>query len=68
MIKQAILKSFDAVSFTATVRISGSYKSYLEGITVARNIPAAEMVAGRDLAVIFFDDYNPSDAVIIAVF
>jgi hypothetical protein len=37
-------------------------------VAVARNLPAAEMVTGRKLAVVFFDEYSPRDAVIIAVY
>jgi hypothetical protein len=67
-VKQAVLKSFDPITYTAAVRISGSYKSYLENIAVARNLPAAELVPGRGLAVVFFDEFNPAEAVVIAVY
>ena len=49
MIKKATLKSWSSSSFTATVQIAGSNKAYLEGIKVARHIPSAEMVLGRNL-------------------
>ncbi|MEN8614041.1 hypothetical protein ABFB09_01980 [Dehalogenimonas sp. THU2] len=65
-IKQAILKTFDAGSHTATIRLSGSAHAYLEGVTVDHNIPVAEMVPGRKLAVIFFDRYRVSEAVVVA--
>jgi len=68
LIKKAVLKSFDPDSYTATVCISGSSKSFLEGIAVARNLPAVEMVPERKLAVAFFDDFNPAEAVIISVY
>jgi len=67
-LKKAVLKSFDPVSYTATVQLAGSYKVYLEGIGVARNIPVAEMTTGRKTAVLFFDEYNPREAVIVAVY
>lgn len=63
-----ILKSFDTGSYTATVQLSGSYKAYLEGIAVARNIASSEMVAGRKAAVIFFDEHNAREAVVVAVY
>ena len=62
------LKSFSAVSYTATVRLAGSYKVYLEDVTVARNLPSAEMTAGRKVAVIFFDENNPREAVVATVY
>jgi hypothetical protein len=67
-IKKAILRSFDSGNYAATIQISGSGKTYLEDVPVARNLPAAEMSAGRELAVIFFDAHNAKDAVVIAVY
>ena len=67
-LKKAILKSFDSGDYTATIQISGSYKVYLEGVAVARNIPAADMALGRKLAVVFFDEHNARDAVVVGVY
>lgn len=66
-LKKGILKNFNSGTYTAVVQIAGSYKVYLEDIVVARNIPSGEMVAGRKLAVIFFDEHNPKEAVVAAV-
>jgi hypothetical protein len=66
-IKQAILKAFNSSNYTATVQLVGSSQAYLENILVARNIPTAELVTGRELAVLFFDDFRASDAVVAAV-
>ena len=66
--KKAELRSFNSGNYTATVRIASSYKVYLEDITVARNLPSAEMIIGRKVAVLFFDEYNPKEAVIMAVY
>ncbi len=67
-LRKAILRSFNSGNYTATVQIAGSYKVYLEDIAVARNLPAAEMTTGRKAAVVFFDDYSPKEAVVIAVY
>ena len=67
-LKKALLKSFDSGSYIATLQLAGSRKAYLEGVTVARNLPAAEMVLGRRVAVILFDEHNVKDAVVIAVY
>jgi len=67
-LRKAILKSFNSGDYTATIQLSGSYKVYLQGIAVARNIPAAEMALGRKLAVIFFDENNARDAVVVGVY
>ena len=67
-VKKAILRNFDSGNYTATIEIAGSSKTYLEGVSVARNLPEAEMVVGRNLAVIFFDEHNVKDAVVAAVY
>ncbi len=67
-LKKAVLKSFNSGNYVATVQLVGSYKVYLEDVTVARNLPAAEMTAGRKVAVVFFDEHNPKEAVLVAVY
>jgi hypothetical protein len=67
-IKKAVLRNFNSTGYRATVQITGSLKVYLEDISVARNIPAGEMTVGRKVAVLFFDEHNPAEAVVIAVY
>lgn len=67
-LKRGVLKSFNSGSYTATVQLSGSSRAYLDGITVAKNLPSAEMIAGRQVAVVFFSEYNPAEAVVVAVY
>ena len=67
-LRKGVLRSFNSGNYTATVQLAGSYKVYLEDITVARNLPVAEMTAGRKVAVIFFDEHNAKEAVVIAVY
>lgn len=67
-IHKAAIRAFDAGAHTATVQITGSLATWLDGVPVARNIPAAEVTAGRHCAVLFFDPANPSDAVVLAVY
>ena len=66
--KKAELMNFNSGDYKATVRLAGSYKAYLEEVTVARNLPTAEMSTGRQVAVLFFDDNSPKDAVVVAVY
>jgi hypothetical protein len=68
IVKKAILRSFNSENYTATIEISGSGKTYLEDVPVARNLPALEMSAGSKLVVIFFDAHNVKDAVVVAVY
>jgi hypothetical protein len=67
-LRKAVLKSFNSGNYTATIQLTGSYKSYLEGVSVARNLPAVEMALERKIAVIFFDEHNPKEAVVVAVY
>jgi len=67
-LRKAVLRSFNSDNYTATVQLVGSYKVYLEDIAVARNLPVTEMTTGRKVAVLFFDEHNPKEAVVIAVY
>jgi hypothetical protein len=67
-LKKAVLRGFNSGNYTATVQLDGSRKVYLEGVSVARNLPAAEMTLGRRVAVIFFDEHNAREAVVIGVY
>ena len=67
-VRRGTIKDFDSGTYEATVQIAGSLSVWLEGVAVARNIPAAEMVTGRSCAVVFFDEANPQDAVLVAVY
>ena len=68
LIKKGILKAWYPASYTATIQITGSAKAYLEGVAVARNLPSVEMIAGRKIAVIFWDKTDPADAVVVGVY
>lgn len=65
--RRGTLKAFDAPSYTATVQIAGSFSLWLTAVPVSRAIPAAEMIAARTVAVAFFTDDNPSDAMVTGV-
>ena len=67
-LRKGVLKSFNSGAYTATVQLASSYKVYLEDVAVARNLPSAEMVAGRKVAVMFFDEHNVKEAVLVAVY
>jgi hypothetical protein len=68
LIKKAVLNYFDPVNYIATVHLIGSDKAYLEGVSVAKNISASEMIAGRNLLVVLLDGHNTKDAVVVAVY
>lgn len=66
--KKGILRSFDPATYTATIELAGSRRLFLTGIPASRGLPSVEMVAGRSVAVAFFDESNPADAVVVAVY
>ncbi len=67
-IKKGTLRGFDSDSYTATLEITGSGKSFLQGVRVARNIPVSEMINGRNALEAFMDEHNAKDAVVVAVY
>ena len=67
-IVKGILNSFNAGNYIATVQISGSDKVYLNSVRVSRNIPPEEMIYGRNLVIVFFDEFNSKEAVVTAVY
>jgi hypothetical protein len=62
---KGILKAYSAGS--ADVLIIGASYTKIEGVKVAPNIPSAEMIVDRTVAVLYLSDNNPSDCVIVAV-
>lgn len=67
MIKKGILKSFDSGTYLASVQIIGSLSTYLASVPVSRALEVDDMVADRNVAILFIDPSNFSDAVVIAV-
>lgn len=68
MIRKGTLKGFDSGTYKATVQIDGSVGWFLTGVPVSRGIPSGEMVAGRTVAVVFFDPGNPEGGMVSGVF
>ena len=68
ILRKGVLKSFNSGAYTATVQLASSYKVYLEDVAVARNLPTAEMTVGRKVGVVFFDEHNVKEAVVVAVY
>ena len=68
MVKKGVVKGFNGTDYTSTVQLAGSLSVWLYKVPVARNIPSAEMVSGRSCGIIFFDEANRDDAVVVAVY
>ena len=67
MTSVGILKTWNSGNYRAGVQLTGSLTTYLDSISVARNIPSAEMLVGR-YVIVAIPQENPKDAVVIAVF
>ena len=67
IIKKASIKSYSAATHTATVQVAGSLGVWLSAIRVATNIPADDVVAGRQCTVLFLDPANQDDAVVLTI-
>jgi len=65
MLEIGVLKNFDSGTYKAGVQLAGSLTTYFDGISVARNIPAAAMVTGNYVILAIPGD-NPRDACVIA--
>ncbi|GBD13667.1 hypothetical protein HRbin24_01703 [bacterium HR24] len=65
---RGVVKGFDGASYRATVQVAGSLSVWLEGVPVARNIASSLLTAGRRCVVVFFDETNPQDAAVVAVY
>jgi hypothetical protein len=66
MLRRGVLVSFSAGSYTAVVHLAGALSTTLT-VNVSRAIASGELTAGRKVAVLFFEDSNPNDAVLTAV-
>jgi hypothetical protein len=66
-IKKATIKAYDAATHTATVQVAGSLGVWLSAIRVATDIPAADVVVGRQCTVLFLDPANQDDAVVLSI-
>lgn len=67
-IRRGILQSFDSSSYTATVLIIEATNYVLSSVPIATSVDGTSAIAGASCAVLFFDESNHSDAVIIAVY
>jgi hypothetical protein len=67
-IKRGVLTGFDANSYTATVLLLEATSSALSNVPIATHIDGTSAQIGDLCAILFFDEQNYQDAVIIAVY
>ena len=68
LIKRGLLQSFNPTTYTASVLFFEATSFALTGVPMANHIDGTSAVIGSLCAVLFFDEHNPQDAVIIATF
>ena len=68
LIKRGILQSFSPATYTASVLLFEATSCALSGVPIANHIDGTSALAGALCAVLFFDEHNQQDAVIIAIF
>lgn len=68
VVKRAILQAFYPSTQTADVLILEATSAFLTGIPINNGIATNEAVVGALCAVLFIDEHNPNDCVVIAVY
>src|SRR5574341_1206328 len=63
---RAVIRAYTAGTHKADVQLVESVPTHVVSVPVATDIPPAYVVAGRECAVLFFDD-NPDNAVLVTV-
>ena len=58
VIKRGIIQAFNQTNWTATVQVLPSQGNYLAGVQVAKHLLAAEIAAGDECAILFFNELN----------
>lgn len=67
-IVRGILKAFDAPTYQATVLVLGATQQNVSGLPVNRGLAETALVVGRRVALLMFDETNPRDGVVLAVY
>jgi hypothetical protein len=67
-IKRGILTGFSTSTYTASVLILEATSTQLQGVPMATHIDGTSAQVGALCAVLFFDEQNPTDAVVLAMY
>ncbi|MEO8955537.1 MAG: hypothetical protein ACR2H5_07345 [Ktedonobacteraceae bacterium] len=68
IIKRGILQSFDNTTYTATVLLLEATSTVLSSVPMNTNMDGTSAQVGALCAVLFFDEHNLEDAVILAIY
>lgn len=67
-IQRGIFQSFNSATYTASVLLIEATSATLTGVPIATFVDGTSAQVGALCAVLFFDDQNPQDAVVIAIY
>jgi len=67
-IRRGIIQAFAPETYTASVLLLEATSYFLTGVPVANTLDGTSGLAGAMCAVLFFDEHNPQDAVVLATF
>jgi len=67
-IKRGIIQAFFPATYTASVLLFEATSYFLTGVPVANTVDSTSGLVGALCAVLFFDEHNPQDAVVLATF
>jgi hypothetical protein len=68
VIRRGIMASFDTTTWTASVIIVEATNAYLNSVPCATSLNTGNAVPAAECAVLFFDENNSDDAVVLAVY
>jgi hypothetical protein len=68
VIRRGILAGFDSSTYTASVFLMEATSAFLTGVPCATHIDGTSAQVGALCAVLFFDEQNWQDAVVLAIF
>jgi hypothetical protein len=68
VIKRAVLASIDTTTYTCSILLLEATSTYLNNVPLSKCFNANNAQSGDFCAVLFFDENNQSDAVVVAVY
>lgn len=68
IIRRGILQGFSNTTYTATVLILEATSYVLANVPIATSVDGSGALIGAACAVLFFDESNPADALVIAIY
>ena len=68
IVKRGIIQSFSSATYTASVLLMEATSTFLANVPLSTALDGSSAVVGGYCAVLFFDEHNQQDAVILAVY